>query len=46
MYAIAAARDAFRGRLGRTTPGGDRHQALPYGSFPAMMRLDRLASDQ
>jgi hypothetical protein len=45
MYATAAAHHAFRGRLGHTTPGADRNQALTYESFPAMMRLDRLASD-
>lgn len=46
MYATAAAHHAFRGRLGRTTPGADRNQSLTYGSSPAMIRPDRLASDQ
>jgi hypothetical protein len=45
MYATAAAHHAFRGRVAQAAPGADRNQALTYGSFPAMMRLDRLASD-
>ena len=46
MYATAAAHHAFRGRLGRMTPGADWNQAPTHGWFPAVMRLDELASDQ
>jgi hypothetical protein len=46
MYATAVARHAFRGRLGRTTPGADQNQALTNRTFPAMMRLDRPPSDR
>jgi len=46
MYATAAARHAFRGRLGLTTPGADRNQGLTYVTFPAVRRLDGRPSDR